>query len=259
MKAGKIFFRCANSIVDWAMLSCVLVLAVFGCYGIWDSNQIYEQADKTVYEKYRPGEDTLSFEELQKINPDVFGWLTIYGTNIDYPLVQGEDNEKYVNTDAAGEFSLSGALFLDYRNQNDFSDFNSIIYGHHMEKELMFGELYKFEEKDYFEEHRYGEVFYEGTWHGIEFFLFLKADAYDRKIYAPLLKETEEKEEFLTYIQGNALRSRQIDISVQDHLVLLSTCTSDITNGRHILVGKITDEIYENPFDRESGKKNDSR
>ena len=255
MKFGKFFFRCANSIVELTVLTCILLLAGFGCYGIWDSNQIYQEADKARYEEYRPGEETLSFEELRRLNEEVFGWLTVYGTNIDYPLVQAEDNEKYVNTDASGEFSLSGALFLDYRNQQDFSDFNSIIYGHHMNKERMFGELYKFENQEYFDEHQYGEIFYDNDWHGIEFFAFVKADAYDRNIYSPAVSEIEQREAYLDYLEEKALCTREMNISTGEHIILLSTCTSDITNGRHILVGKITDKIHKNPFKEESRKK----
>ncbi|MCG4817374.1 class B sortase, partial [Collinsella aerofaciens] len=77
-------------------------------------------------------EGGLSFEQLKELNPEVFGWLTVYGTNIDYPVTQGKDNWKYVNTNALGEYSLSGAIFLDYTNRKDFQDFNSILYGHHM-------------------------------------------------------------------------------------------------------------------------------
>ena len=86
----------------------------------------------------------ISFEELQKINPEVFGWLNIPDTHIDYPLVQAEGNSKYVNTDVKGNFSLSGSIFLDCRNHKDFSDCNHIIYGHHMQKDAMFGELERF-------------------------------------------------------------------------------------------------------------------
>ena len=70
---------------------------------------------------------------MQALNPDVCGWLTIDGTHIDYPLVQGATNMDYINRDVYGEFSLSGAVFLDSRSKADFSDGYSIVYAHHME------------------------------------------------------------------------------------------------------------------------------
>lgn len=157
-KFGRLFIALANGIVDMAVLVCLLLLVAVGAYGLWDNEQMVQGADQSNYAEYQPTENPLSFQELQELNPDVFGWLEVYGTNISYPLLQGEDNDKYVHTDVMGNYSASGSLFLDYRNQPDFSDFNSIIYGHHMEKQAMFGELSQFLNDDYFKEHAYGEI-----------------------------------------------------------------------------------------------------
>ena len=152
----------ADNIVNILIILCFLPVLFYGVYAVWDSKQIYHQADASLYESYRPAsEDKMSFEALQKINPEVFGWLIVNGTHVNYPLVQASNNSKYVNTDAKGEFSLSGSLFLDSRNQKNFSDINNIIYGHNMEKKAMFGELKDFENKEFFEKHKYGELYYE--------------------------------------------------------------------------------------------------
>ena len=113
-------------IVD-KILNCIagvigLLLLLYTCYTWWDTQQIYENASATSYSVYNP-KNQESFEELVKINPEVIGWLTVEDTNINYPLTQGKDNSKYVNTDAKGNASLSGSLFLDCRNHPDFSDF----------------------------------------------------------------------------------------------------------------------------------------
>ena len=92
-------------------------------YMLWDSHQVYQTADAKNYEAYIPTEkSTKSFEELQKINPDVCAWLTVDGTKIDYPVVQGETNLEYINQDIYGEFALSGSIFLDSRNDRKFID-----------------------------------------------------------------------------------------------------------------------------------------
>jgi len=122
---------------------------------------------------------------LQAINPEVFSWLTVYGTNIDYPVAQGQDNMKYVNTNAEGKYSLSGSIFLDYNNSKDFSDFNSILYGHHMQKKTMFGEIGSFSNQYFFDSHRYGNLYYGGKDHGIEFFAFIHTSAYDDTVFTP--------------------------------------------------------------------------
>ena len=137
-----------------------MILLAFAGYALWDSNQIYQAADKSSYALYKPTEtnEGKSFQELQAVNPEVFAWLTVYGTNIDYPVTQGHDNMKYVNTNAEGLYSLSGAIFLDCNNSRHFSDFNHIVYGHHMENKVMFGELADFANRAMFDAHRYDQV-----------------------------------------------------------------------------------------------------
>lgn len=246
-----------DSIVNTAVLVIFLLLFVYGIYGMWDSNQIYQAASTAKFEIYKPStEDSLSFEELQAMNPEVFGWLTVYGTGIDYPLVQGESNEKYLNTDASGEYSLSGSLFLDYRNQKDFTDFNNMIFGHHMEKGKMFGDVEKFLQKDYFDSHRYGNLYYKSKNHGVEFFAILQVNAYDQDVYKTAIDEIENRKAYLDTLYQKAACSREIQIQAEDHIVLLSTCASDTTDGRHILVGKITDETYPDSFMKEEGERN---
>lgn len=249
-KVGRFFIALANGFVDMAVVLCLLLLIAVGAYGLWDNEQMLSTADQSQYAEYEPTENPLSFQELQSLNPDVFGWLKVYGTNISYPLLQGEDNDKYVHTDVMGNYSASGSLFLDYRNQPDFSDFNSIIYGHHMEKQAMFGELSRFGERSYFDSHAYGEVYFDGKTMGIEFVAFIEADAYDWTLYTPAVQSEGEKKELLERIGECAVCTRDsVEVSADSHLIFLSTCTSDVTNGRHILVGKLGEKLYENPFE----------
>lgn len=254
MKLLRFLVKLASGIVNFAVLAACLLLFSYGCYAVWDSQQLTQAADAKQYEIYKPtDEDTRSFVELQAINPDVFGWLNVYGTNIDYPLLQGEDNSKYVNTNVDGEYSLIGALFLDYRNKPDFSDFNSIIYGHHMAEDKMFGDIADFADRGFFDSHRYGSLFYEGKTHGIEFFTFLEVDAYD-ELYTPAVEGEENRQGYLEQIMEQAVYTRDLPVGTSDHLVLLSTCTSLLTNGRHILVGRITEEVQSDPFYEEEEK-----
>ena len=246
---GKRIVRWMDGMVNLTVFVLFLMLAAYGCYAIWDSNQIYSEADKKQYETYKPeGDNSESFAELQKLNPEVIAWLTIYGTNIDYPVAQTDDNQKYVNVNAKGEFSLAGSLFLDYRNTSDFSDFCNIIYGHHMEKKSMFGEVEEFKEQDFFDSHRYGFLYSDGKERGLEFFAFLEDDAYSDVIYNPELEDPEAKEEFLSYIKEHAVCIADLLVASEDHVVLLSTCTPEGTNGRYILVGRMLEEVPENPF-----------
>jgi len=230
------------------MTAVLILLLAFGCYALWDSSQVYQSADPARYEAYKPAEeDSLSFEELKSINSEVVAWLTVYGTGIDYPLVKAEDNDKYLDTDATGEHSTSGSLFLDYRNAADFSDYNTIVYGHHMSGDAMFGDVGKFADSGYFDEHRYGSLYSGGKEYGLEFFVFLETDAYDA-VYSPAVTGTEAQSRYLDTLLSDAACRRNVGIDGTDRLILLSTCMTDITNGRYLLVGRLLPEAPDDPF-----------
>lgn len=246
--------RWIDQIITVIILLGTLGLFSYGCYAIWDANEVVSSALPDKYEKYKPDKTSVPLENLMRENPDVLGWIQVYATNIDYPLVRGEDNQKYLAKDASGNYSLSGSIFLDYRNDRSFNDFNHIIYGHHMEYHTMFGDVSEFKDADYFRSHRYGKLFFDGREMGIDFFAFLEADAYATFVYKPALTSLEDKQKYLQDIYSSAVNSRQIGVTENDKLVLLSTCTSGLTNGRHILVGRLTDEVVEEVKEQKPSK-----
>ena len=110
MKKGRIIIRIVDNGISIMTTMIFVMCLLFGAYSIWDSWNIDRHADKKIYKLYCPGEDEdLPFEQLKSMNPDVFGWIQIKGTGIDYPLVHGTDNHHYVNTDTEGKFALSGS------------------------------------------------------------------------------------------------------------------------------------------------------
>lgn len=244
-KTAKFIVRMIDHMVNLTALLLILIVMFLSCYMLWDSNQVYQAADAKNYEAYIPTEKhTKSFEELQKINPDIIGWIRVNDTNINYLLLQAEDDDTYMNTDAEGKYSLSGSIFLHCANKPDFSDFNNMIYGHHMEKHKMFGDVGMFTDKTYFEKHPYGNLFFDGKDHGVEFYALIQADAYNERIFSICPDDPKAKQAYLQEILDNALYKRNFEITQNDHLVLLITCTSELTNGRNILVGKLSDQIY---------------
>lgn len=241
-----------SKIVSFLFLVMILILLAYGGYALWDTLAIIRAASPEQYEKYKPGEDEgLSFEELCRINPEVAGWLTIYGTNIDYPLVQTTDNNKYLSYNVLGEYSLAGSIFLDYRNQKDFSDFNTIIHGHHMDHHVMFGDLDLFLEEDFFDTHLYGNLYYDNEDHGIRIFAFAEADAYSSGLFTPAIEGSRMQKLYLEEIRERAKYFRDFPENDHARIVALSTCAGNITNGRYLLIGEIMDQTYPNPFDQE--------
>ncbi|MBQ7841430.1 MAG: class B sortase [Lachnospiraceae bacterium] len=257
-KTSKKGIKIAQAAVDLAdriltaAVALMLILSLcYSGYALWDTWQIYEGAgvDENIL-AYKPqldgGEAEMTFSEILEINPDVRCWLTIDDTKIDYPVVQGSDNVKYVNTNIYGEFSLSGSLFLDYRNASDFSDFYSLIYGHHMEADAMFGELMHFVEADYFNEHQTGELLLPGNGYELEIFACLQTDAYDTKVFYPNISEETEKEDLLNYLKEEAVQYRDIGVTTADQIVGLSTCSDASTNARTVVYARMKEVSEEN-------------
>lgn len=225
----------------------LIVALLYGGFGVWDTWNIYHNAGTNAYMmKYKPsdtGEDAANptLSDMQKINPDVCAWLTVNGTNIDYPVVQGESNIEYLNQSVDGSFSLSGSIFLDCYNDKEFSDSYSIIYGHHMDGEVMFGEIPYFLKKDYFQKHTSGVLFTPEHTYYIQWFACLETNAYDKKMYnSTTYSDENNMSELLKYIKNVATQYRDIGVSTDDRLVALSTCVDTATNGRVILVGRLS-------------------
>lgn len=235
--------KCASSAINLALLAAITVLLAFAAYALWDSEQIYQVANKAQYSAYKPSAENKgkSFKELQAINGEIFAWLSVYDTNIDYPVAQGPDNIKYINTNAEGLYSLSGAIFLDCANSGGFTDFNSLLYGHHMEKKAMFGEIGYFADREVFDSHRYGNLFFDEEDHEIEFFAFVHTDAYDGDVFNANVKGESQRQAYIDDLLAKSIHKRDIEVTTDDHIILLSTCSSASTNGRDILVGRITE------------------
>lgn len=101
---------------------------------------------------------TVDFASLQAINPDIVAWLRIPGV-LEYPVVRGEDNSYYLNHTVQKTYNIAGSIFLDYRNERDFSDSKNIIYGHNMKDGSMFHVLRNYQDIDFFQEHTNMEVY----------------------------------------------------------------------------------------------------
>ncbi|MBQ8063626.1 MAG: class B sortase [Clostridia bacterium] len=240
--------------LDNLVLLTLFVIFLFAGYSLYDSHLVFQAADVTRFETYKPTkENTLSFDELRAVNPDVISWLTVYDTGIDYPVLRSpHSNDDYLSRNPLGEVQASGSLFLDHRNASDFSDHNTIIFGHHMAGGVMFGDLDRFLEEDFFLAHRYGNLFLAGQNRGLEFYAMLVVDARETNIYRVPSASEDAYRQYLQFIDTHAKFHRETTVTEEDHIVLLSTCSADITNGRYILVGKLLDREVPDPFPKES-------
>ena len=211
MKKAAMAARVGNRILSITAGILILLMLSYGMYSLWDTYKIYANsfADEELL-KFRPtddGEDNPTLKDLKKLNPDVKAWIQVPKTNIDYPVVQGQDDMEYINKNVYGEFELSGAIFLSCLNKDDFSDPYNLVYGHNMKNGGMF--------------------------------------AADAKIYHPDGYCKENLKDLLDYIQANAVQYRDVNVADENSLIALSTCSEAETNGRVVLIGKLEREVAE--------------
>lgn len=184
----------------------------------------------------------VDWKALKKVNPDVQGWLYQKGTVINYPVVQGTDNDTYLHTRFDKQWSGGGTLFVDYRMEKDFKGFNSIIYGHHMKDGSMFRSIRGYtKEEGYYDKHKTLELATpHGNYHLVVFSAFI-TKATDENTYKMTYDEAEKQ----AYIDRAWEQSElpitrdSVDVTKDDRLVTLSTCAYDYEEARYIVMCKM--------------------
>ena len=114
-----------------------------------------EESAPVYVDPYADALRNMDFAALQEVNSDVLGWILIPNTVISYPLVQGNNNQYYLNHTWKKWTSVVGAIFLECQNSPDFSDFNTVIYGHRMNNGSMFASLKNYKKQSYWASHPY--------------------------------------------------------------------------------------------------------
>ncbi len=240
------FYKAINKIVRIAAVILVLSSLLFSGFMIWDNNQIYVSAKNVKMElldaKPMESEDgKLDFRKLLEINPDVKLWITLDGTAIDAPVVQGKDNYYYLNRDVFCKPSLAGSLYLDSRNASDFSDIYNIIYGHHMKGSLMFGDLDYYLDEEFFAENTTGSFRLPDSIKKFETLAVMQIPDSSKEIFRPNYY-TDDLSELCTFIEENALHiSPDAFAKLQANpdsfqVTALITCTDGYTGTRLVLL-----------------------
>ena len=231
-KTGNRVIRCLDAALNVVIfLSSAVALFVSG-YSLLDNMQLYRDArDKTLI-VYKPNLDVP--EEKRITLAGQVAWLCIERSNIDYPVMQGESNYEYLNKDPYGEYKLSGSIFLDCRNDANFTDAYSMIYGHHMEHTTMFGTLDYYTIEGYFNSYNKGWIATANDTYDFEIFAVCWGNAMDQTIFNPVGRTTDE---IVAYIEENAVFNTGYK---PDHrIVALSTCAGDTDMSRLIVFGML--------------------
>ncbi len=183
----------------------------------------------------------VDFNELQQINPDVIGWIRVGAVNISYPVTQGEDNEFYLHRTFKKVDNFAGCIFLNAENSPYFTDQNTIVYGHNMKNGSMFGQLKKFKEQETLDKNPYFWIFTKDFIYQYRIF----SSSIVNKIGDPYIIRFSE-EDFAKFIQKSIASSEincgDVQVTPQDRVVTLSTCTGD-DETRRILQGVLV-QVY---------------
>ena len=226
--------RFMDSVVNRIVAVLCLLLFLICLYAMIDAVNVYLNANDNSVLKYKP-KLSEGAQELQELSDDAVAWLTVDNTTIDYPVMQGKNNDEYINKDPFGNFSLSGSIFLDSRNSADFSDPYSMVYGHHMEYGAMFGSLDEFYKKDYFDAHRSGTLItMSGKNYSITFFAACKAMATEKTVFDPPESSTEK---LLDYLKQHAAIYEPQSVADSAPILALSTCQSAENIERMVVFG----------------------
>jgi sortase B len=234
----------------YALLALLLCVALVLAY-LWYSQSRTEldgsEAEELEYEEYqelKPEGEPTSEEGLdyltdcRAVNADTVAWLEIPDTNVDFPVEQCEDNEYYLSHDLYGESSQYGVPFLDYRCSPDFTDYNSIVYGHNIRGERMFATLLDFQDEEYFRAHSYGYLTTADAKYRVEFVACLVVPS-DGFVYDVVFLDERSRVAFADALRTQAKRYRDfpdVDLTAEN-LLTLSTCSYEYTDARTVLVG----------------------
>ena len=256
-----------NTVLFIGICFLLLSVAVYSGYRAYTIHKGYSEAKQTYndisqeYVSYRNAplkpdeaekvnEKTLTFAKLsplkvdfddlrKNLNSEVCAWIWCPDTVINYPIVQHSDNAYYLNYNVNGEYSASGAIFLDAVNFRDFRDTNSILHGHHMGDGSMFAILDHWQMADFLEKH---SVMYLNTPtnnYRIDIIAGFTTLANSRA-YQYEFSSLSEVQDWIDWVQSESVIHPDIDLSPNDRFLTLSTCAYSSEDARTVLIGRLT-------------------
>lgn len=222
------------------------VMLIYGLYVLYDicytgenafvSEDLLQYRPKIVSKDEKP-EGEASLDALTALNPDTVGWLEVFGTHINYPVVHGDNDLEYINKDIYGNSTVTGSIYLAADNAGSFGDWYNVIYGHHMDNGAMFGDIDKYLDPEYFKSHSKGILqTSEGSWE-VTIFACVSTDSYEGTVYHVRSDAYSAYPPLRDYIKEHSFQKGDVPDEMPDNAILLgfSTCTDAVTNGRIVL------------------------
>lgn len=186
----------------------------------------------------------IDFESLRKINTDVIGWIYVEALDgVSYPVVKGKDNDEYLHMTYEKNYNFAGTIFIDYENKPDFSDCNTLVYGHNMKNGTMFGQLKNFSKDDSaYNKSKYFWIFTPEKIYRYEI-ISAYTTAVDSDTYTLFKGPGQEFVDYMNKIVSYSdIKTTPGELSVEDKIVTLSTCTGNEST-RYVVQGKRVDTL----------------
>ena len=211
-----------------------------------EENNIFENEVLTVEtNENKVTERMLQVKELQKENSDIIGWIEIEGTNISYPVLQGDNNEYYLNHNYKNEKTANGSIFLNKDFDLNLPSTNLLIYGHNMKNGEMFTDLLKYASETYYKSHPIIRFTTENDDSEYEIFsvfrskVFYKSETNVFRYYNFINAENEEEyNDFVENAKRVSLYDTNITPNYKENLITLITCSYHIEDGRFVVIGR---------------------
>jgi sortase B len=181
----------------------------------------------------------INFDALKAINSEVGAWVFSEDSPISYPVVRGENNERYLKQLINGSESQLGSLFIDYRNQAGFKDENTLIYGHNMEDDSMLASLPEYKHQDYYNKHPNLYLFMPDQTYRLELIGGFDLDPEDLGLLQFNFASPRDHDAFIFQVRIRSWFRSHVEPTSTDRFVTLLTCNYDSNEGRFALVGRL--------------------
>lgn len=193
-------------------------------------------------EEYEQVLKDMDMSALRAVNDDVIAWIVIPGTIVSYPVVQGSDNQYYLNHTWKDVPRLVGAIFMDYCCSADFSDFNTIVYGHRMSNNSMFHTLLSYNRESFWRVHPVVYIAGDGVCRRYRIF-----SAYEASVtgatYTLGFQGDEDRQEFLDYCLTQSAINTGIVPTADGQILTLSTCTNTSSTDKRWVVHAVLEKV----------------
>lgn len=232
-KNTKKLFNVVMRIIELIFL-ILLVYSSINIFKWYNNNKENKQIINEIAESVTINEDTneekkykINFEELKQKNSDTVAWLKVENTNIEFPIVQANNNSYYLTHNFDKKYNVAGWIFADYKNKLDGTDRNIVVYGHNMRDNSMFGSLKDVITEEWYnnEENKYITFVTENDYQTYQVFSVYQIQKEDYYIQTEF--KSNEFQEFIDTITKRSKKDFGINVSKEDTILTLSTCANN--------------------------------